>query len=146
MTPTPVTTALEVAEDRILAALAACAPAGYAYWDAAPPDTIEALMAPIEAAGAVNRVYVAQHQDGGGDRDPLLRSDGWAGLVLVKVYARTDALARAGFALAVTAMGALTSPTGYRLDARFRRPQALPRELVAARGGLWQLTIRRRAT
>jgi hypothetical protein len=136
-------TALGVAEDRILAALNALAPAGNAAWGAHPPETVAALTMPQTGASRLLRLYTAQHQDGGGQPSPFVGARFWQGLVVVKVFARNDADARSGMALAHAAMLALTAPTGYAISARADRPIDLPREIAPRRALQYRVTVRR---
>lgn len=142
--PAPIPTALDIVEDAVLAALNALTPTGSAYWGAAPVDTVGRLSQPPAQAAHLSRVYVAQHQDGGGREAALLGSRGWEGLVTVRVLSADLARARAGFALVVTAMAALASPAGYALRAEWRQPLDLPTiNRIVARAGIWELTLRR---
>jgi hypothetical protein len=142
--PAPTTTALPIVEDAVLAALNALAPAGAASWGAAPINTQGNLKRPTSDPEHLSRVYVAQHQDGGGRPAPLLGSEGWEGLVVVRVLSGDRARARAGYDLAVTAMAGLVSPAGYHIGVRFDRPIALPVvDRIYAYAGQWRLTVRR---
>lgn len=144
MTPAPITTALPLVEDAMLAALGALSPAGFAYWGAAPVDTVGRLRTPEAQPTHLARVYVAQHQDGGGREAPLLGSRGWEGLVTVKVFSASQSRARAGFGLAASAMGALASPAGYVLHADWLAPLDLPTiDRIYAVAGRWRVTLRR---
>jgi hypothetical protein len=136
-------TALGVAEDAILDALNALAPVNSAAWGAHPPETVAALTMPQTGAARIGRLYTAQHQDGGGQPSPFIGARFWEGLVLIKVFARTDALARSGIALAHTAMLALTAPTGYAISARLETSIDLPREITPRRALLYRVTVRR---
>jgi hypothetical protein len=149
MSPQPVTSALELAEDAIKAALAALEPTGSAHWDGAPVGDVKRLQAyafnPL-APGGLARCYVAQHQDAGGARLQRLNSEGWSGLILVRVQSGVDAEAKAGLQLAVAAMQALASPAGYVLFARYERPRAIPYsgvpDHIYTRAAQWRVTIR----
>jgi hypothetical protein len=139
--PAPIVTALDLVEIAVLAALGALGPA---YWGAAPVDTVGRLRLPESQGTHLARVFVAQHQDGGGQEAPLLGSRGWTGLVTVKVFSASPVAARTGYALAADAMAALTSPAGYALTADWRRPLDLPTiDRIIARAGVWELTLRR---
>lgn len=140
----PVIAALELAEDAVQAVLAALSPAGNAAWGLAPVGTVGRLL----ATPALTRYYVAQHQDDGGQRDRYIHSDGWAGLVVVRVLSASDAAARAGFVLATAAMAALSSPAGYAIRARWSKPVAIPPDgdHIHTRASLWRVTIRRIGT
>lgn len=137
----PTTTALRLVETAVLAALNALAPAGSAWWGVAPTGTVARLSA---ATSPLSRAYVAQHQDGGGQPLRHLHSDGWEGLVVVRVLSADDARAWAGFDLAVAAMDTLTGPSGYVVRAAWDRPIALPTvNAIVARAGQWRVTVRR---
>lgn len=140
---TPVTDALGLAEDAVLAALAAQGLT--ASWAPASPDLARRMGLPSGHAEHLARAAVCHHQDGGGRASPLLHSAGWSGLITIRVLSRDRAQARAGLALAVTALGALTSPSGYAIRAAWQRPVAIPRTdpLAHVAAGIWQLTIRR---
>jgi hypothetical protein len=111
---TPIATALHLVEDVILPVLAALSPAGNAAWGVAPLGTVGNLI-----AGSLTRSYVAQHQDNGGQQVATVNALGWEGEVVIKVLARTDAAARAGYVLVISGMAALTPPGGYVIDAEF---------------------------
>ena len=144
MTPAPITTALPLVEDAVLAALNAITPASPVYWGAAPVETTGRLRIPEAQANHIARVYVAQHQDGGGREAPLLGSRGWEGVVTVKVFSASQSRARAGFALAAAAMDALASPAGYALHADWLAPLDLPTiDRIYAAAGRWRVTLRR---
>lgn len=116
----PVVAALDVLEDAALAALAALSPAGSAWWWQYPPPTLARL-----ASGQLARAYILQHQDGGGRPAPRLGSEGWEGLIVVRVLSAVDATARDGRDLAVAAMLALASPAGYHIQVAHDRPIAV---------------------
>lgn len=143
--PGPIIDALDIAEDAILAALAALAPV--AEFADAPADTTRRLRLPGGDPDALVRVYVAQHQDNGGRRDDRLHSDGWEGLVAVRCISASDAVARAGRDAAHAALATLASPAGYGLTATWRRPiPTVTRNGITQRGGVYLVTIRRAAT
>ena len=138
----PVTDAIDLVEDVLLPALASTAP--LVVWDPAPADVERRLALPATDAQALERVVIGQHQDGGGRRNIHLHSNGWEGLVTIRVRSRSRASARAGLALIVTAMAGLSSPAGYAFHAVWQRPLALPTlNLVYSRAGIWRITIRR---
>jgi hypothetical protein len=148
--PTPITSALELAQDAITAALGALVPVGAAWWDAAPASEklvsrLRAAITPLTGVTPLACAYVAQHQDGGGRPVRYVADEGWAGLVVVRVLSATDAGARAGLALAVGAMAALSSPAGYALSARWDRPISVPRDPdgIYTRAGQWRVSIER---
>ena len=142
--PAPITTALEVAEAGILAALNALAPIGMADWDVAPVGTVGQLLQLPAATSYRSRVYVAQHQDGGGMQDNRLASAGWSGLVVVRCLSARADYAALGMALIVTALATLTAPAGYALHAQYDRPIAIPVvDTIATRAGQYRVTIRR---
>lgn len=150
--PTPIYAALALAQDAILAALAALAPVGAAWWDVAPAGEklvtrLRAAVSPLTGVTSLARAYVAQHQDGGGAPVRYVAAEGWAGLVVVRVLSATDAEARAGFALVAPAMAALGQPTGYELTARWDRPVSVPRDPdgIYTRAGQWAVRIERTA-
>jgi hypothetical protein len=120
---TTITTALDLAEDTVLAALRAL---GAAWWGVAPVGSVDRLLAPPDNATALRRFWVAQHQDGGGQFAPLLHSAGWQGQIVVKCYSADDRSARSGRDAAHTAMLTLTAPTGYALQVKPLPPLALP--------------------
>jgi hypothetical protein len=136
-------TALGIAEDAILDALNALAPTGSAAWNTHPPETVAALTMPQTGASRLTRLYTAQHQDGGGQPSPFVGARFWTGLVLVKVFARTQASAQEGINQAHAAMLDMTSPAGYSLSARVERPIDLPREITPRRALLYRVTVRR---
>jgi hypothetical protein len=138
-----VPTALAIAEDAILEALSLLEPPDSAAWGAHPPETVAALTMPQTGASRLLRLYTAQHQDGGGQPSPFVGARFWQGLVVVKVFARNDADARTGMALAHAAMLALTAPTGYAISARADRPIDLPREIAPRRALQYRVTVRR---
>lgn len=144
---TPVYTSHDLVQTAVLAALNALNPANNAHWDVAPAGTVARLALVDDLnpdAAPLTRVYVAQHQDGPGERSPRLRSAGWAGLVVVRCLSRTQSVAQAGYALAVTAMAALTSPTGYAIRARFDRQIPIPvTDRIYTSAGQWELFVRR---
>lgn len=143
--PGPIIDALDLAEDAILAALAALAP--LAVFEAAPEDTTRRLRLPAAHVEALSHVYVAQHQDNGGRRADYAHSSGWQGLIAVRCISASDAAARAGRNAAHAALTSLASPAGYHLSATYRRPiPTTIRNGVAQRGGVYQVTIRRVAT
>lgn len=149
MSPQPIIDALELAEDAIRAALTALAPTGEAHWEGAPVGTVARLKAYAHnpaTPGALARCYVAQHQDDGGGRVRRLNADGWSGLVVIRVLAARDADARAGLALVVPALAALTSPAGYTLTARYDRRRVIPTtDGITTRAAQWRVTIHRSA-
>ena len=126
-------------EDLILAALVTLAPAGHAAWGVAPVGTVEALL-----ASTITCYYVAQFQ-AGFNAAHYAHSHGLAAPVVVRVLAASDANARTGRALAVAAMQALTSPTGYAVQVKYGGAVPVPREpSVYTRADLWDVTVRRR--
>lgn len=142
--PAPVTSALALAEDALLTALSALAPVGHAHWDLAPTGTVGQLMQPSGNSAYLQRVYVAQHQDGGGQRDRFLSSDGWAGLIVCRCMSASVASAQAGYVLIVGALATLSTAAGYAIHAAFDRPIAIPfADRVYTRAGQWRVTIRR---
>lgn len=143
----PIPDALILAEAAVLAALNALSPAGSAHWRGAPVDSTRRLQLAVASPDhpdALARVYVAQHQDGGGQQVELLNRRVWEGLIVVRVLAAAPALADAGFALVPPALAALAPPDGYHLRAVWRRPLDIPpTPPICTRAGVWALTIRR---
>lgn len=142
---TPVTDALGLVEDAILGALAAVGSAR--HWEPAPADTMRRLALPGSDPQALASVVVCHHQDGGGQPAALVGSAGWQGLVTVRAFSRTRATARAALGSAVTALGSITSPSGYRISAMWQRPIVIPRldPSVYVSAGIWLVTARRSA-
>jgi hypothetical protein len=138
-----VPTALAIAEDAILEALSLLEPPDSAAWGAHPPETVATLTLPDTGAARLDRLYTAQHQDGGGAPSPFVGARFWTGLVLIKCFARLDTDARDGIALAHAAMLALAAPTGYAIFARLERPVDLPREILPRRALLYRVSVRR---
>lgn len=142
---TPVTAALEVVENAVLAALGALVPTGAAFWNAEATSLYSRLALPPPTPTALACAWIAQHQDNGGQRDPRVNSHGWRGLVVVRCLSRTQATARAGLQSAVPVMAALAPPTGYTLNATWDRPIAIPKsENIYTAAGQWIVTIRTR--
>jgi len=143
---TPVTAALDIVETAVLSALNALTPANAAFWNAEATDLYRRLVLPSGQPGALSSAWIAQHQDGGGQRDPRLNSQGWGGLVVVRCLSRTRATAYAGLQSAVTAMGSLAPATGYTLTASWDRPIAIPKaDNIYTAAGQWRVYIRRTA-
>ena len=144
-----ITTALETAEDAILAVLRAI-PAGAqetpAFWYVADAGTVGRLQLNADHQDHIPWCLVAQHQDGGGAPAHRIGAAGWAGLVVIRCLSATDANARLGYAMAAAAILDATSPTGLRVSATFDRPIAVPPlDLIHTRAGQWRVTIRRTA-
>lgn len=145
MPPQPVTDALGLAEDAILEALRALEPIGAADWDPGPADINRRLALPPTDPAYLSRYFLAHHQDNGGRRAMYLQSDGWEGLVTIRVRSRDRELARAGLGLVVAAMADLPQPNGYTLQAAWTRPLTLPATdpHTFTFAGIWRVTIRR---
>lgn len=138
-TPDPIVGALTLAEDAILQALA---PFGGAWWGVVPPDDARRLRLPATNGAALERGFVAQHQDGGGEMRRHFQSERWEGLVTIRVYAQSRGRACQGVVFAATALQALPQPEGYTVRARWIRPRDVPvtDPTLTARAGVWMVT------
>lgn len=141
---TVIPAAPDIAEDVILPALRRLGPA---WWGVAPEGTAGDLLRPASDPLHLRRVFVAQHQDGGGQSAPHLRSAGWSGLVTVRCLSAEDADARDGRDRAHTAMLGMASPAGYGLRARLAGwvPPGRDRDGIYVRGTVYEVTLRRAA-
>jgi hypothetical protein len=137
--PPHIIDALSRMEAVILAALNALTPTNNAHWYVAPPGTAQRM-----ATGGLTRVFVAQHQDGGGAPNPLVNSQGWQGLVAVRCMSRDAAQADSGLSAVALALAGLASPSGFSFITNWVRPIAIPVDnAIYTRAGLWRVSLRR---
>lgn len=137
--------ALDIAEDLILPALRVI---DAAWWGVVPAGTVGRLLRPPDDAQTLRRCYVAQHQDGGGQFAPRLRSAGWRGEIVIRCLAGDDRAARDGRDRAHTAMLALVAPDGYAAQTQPLPPLAIPSpdaDGIYTRATRYRLVLRRAA-